>query len=398
MAVSSVEVFYFLVLFIISLTDSDGTRIQRNPRLKQILEEAQPVISLPDINMLKSCDIRKIYQFGDSVSDTGNRIVEDPLNKCGNPPFGESIFLGPTGRCSNGLLMIDYIALGAGIPLLKPYLGASKDFSNGIDFAVSGSTTLSTRKLAEKGFNIEKITNSSLGAQLDWLSTHLTSICISEIATRDYLKDALFIIGEMGGNDYNYAYSQGKNWDEIQNMVPEVVQVIIDGVKRVIALGAVKIIVQGSFPFGCIPKSITTFQSNNQNGTYDKHQCLEHINHVAAFQNEYLQNAIATLQEKYPETVILYGDYYNAYKWLLDNAPHLGITSTLRVCCGTGGRLNYSTNLICGDPNVLSCPDPDTYISWDGVHITQKASELITQWIIADVFPNLKCSIQVSIY
>ncbi|XP_074365771.1 acetylajmalan esterase-like [Apium graveolens] len=331
-----------------------------------------------------------MYQFGDSISDTGNKIVEDPFTQCGRPPFGESFSLGPSGRCSNGFLMIDYIALGAGIPLLKPYLGVDKDFSNGVDFAVSGSATLSAIMLSKRNI-IQKSTNSSFGKQVDRLITHLTTICNSKIATREYLKDALFIIGEMGGNDYNYAFLQGTNPDEIHEMVPEVVQSIID-------LGGAKIIVQGSFPFGCYPVSVTTYQSSNTT-TSDKYQCVELMNRFAVFHNEHLQNAITTLQDEYPHIVILYGDYYNAYQWLLENAAYFGITSTLRVCCGTGGILNYNNERRCGDPGVLSCQDSDTHLSWDGIHMSQKANHLITQWIVADLFPKLKCDhLQISNY
>lgn len=66
-------------------------------------------LQLPNIRMLRSCKIDKIYQLGDSLSDTGNRIVEDPLNECGSLPYGENFPQGPTGRCSDGMLMIDHI-------------------------------------------------------------------------------------------------------------------------------------------------------------------------------------------------------------------------------------------------------------------------------------------------
>lgn len=50
-----------------------------------------------------------IYQFGDSLSDTGNYVREatgenSSYNKL---PYGQSYY--PTGRASNGLLMVDYI-------------------------------------------------------------------------------------------------------------------------------------------------------------------------------------------------------------------------------------------------------------------------------------------------
>ena len=44
------------------------------------------------------------------------------------------------------------------------------------------------------------------------------------------LKTALFMVGEIGGNDYNFALFQGKTVEEVRDMVPEVLQAIKDAV------------------------------------------------------------------------------------------------------------------------------------------------------------------------
>lgn len=58
--------------------------------------------------------IDKIYQFGDSISDTGNLIREHPigaLSPYASLPYGETFFKKATGRCSDGLLMIDFFGM-----------------------------------------------------------------------------------------------------------------------------------------------------------------------------------------------------------------------------------------------------------------------------------------------
>ena len=45
------------------------------------------------------------------------------------------------------------------------------------------------------------------------------------------LKTALFMVGEIGGNDYNYALFQGKSFDEVRSLTPMVIQTIKDAVK-----------------------------------------------------------------------------------------------------------------------------------------------------------------------
>lgn len=73
--------------------------------------------------------------------------------------------------------------------------------------------------------------------------------------------------------------------------------------------------------------------------------------------------------------------------------PGLDATSTLKACCGMGGRYNFNSQEMCGNPSVPVCSDPDRHISWDGVHLTQKANHLIATWLAADFLPKLDCKI-----
>lgn len=54
----------------------------------------------------QDCDIPAIYNFGDSNSDTGG--ISATLSRAG-PPTGETYFGIPTGRASDGRLIIDFI-------------------------------------------------------------------------------------------------------------------------------------------------------------------------------------------------------------------------------------------------------------------------------------------------
>ncbi|KAF2317092.1 hypothetical protein GH714_011708 [Hevea brasiliensis] len=73
-------------------------------------------------HILKACEFEAIYNLGDSISDTGNLIQEDPASVFSRFPYGQNLYVNPTGRCSNGLLIIDFIAKSAGVPLLNAYL------------------------------------------------------------------------------------------------------------------------------------------------------------------------------------------------------------------------------------------------------------------------------------
>ncbi|XVE55791.1 hypothetical protein DITRI_Ditri03aG0185500 [Diplodiscus trichospermus] len=103
--------------------------------------------------ILGTCHFDAIYQLGDSISDTGNLIREDPLSPFARLPYGETFFKSATGRCSNGLLMIDYLALSAGTQFIHPYLEKDGLVSHGggVNFAVAGSTALPVEILADNG-------------------------------------------------------------------------------------------------------------------------------------------------------------------------------------------------------------------------------------------------------
>lgn len=61
-------------------------------------------------------------------------------------------------------------------------------------------------------------------------NTHMINI-LSTDCRPGKLKNTLFMVGETGGNDYNFALLQGKTIEETKSMVPEVVQVIMDAVR-----------------------------------------------------------------------------------------------------------------------------------------------------------------------
>ncbi|XP_022946880.1 acetylajmalan esterase-like [Cucurbita moschata] len=340
---------------------------------------------------LKACMFDAIYQVGDSISDTGNLILQNPNTPFSHLPYGETFFNKSTGRCSNGLLIIDYFAMDAGLPLLNPYLNKDALTRHGVNFAVAGSTALSSEALSQKKIS-SLVTNSSLDQQLDWMFSHFNSICYNQRDCIEKLKNALFLVGEIGGNDYNYALLQGKTIPEVKDMVPEVVQTIKKAVERVISYGATHVVVPGNFPIGCLPIYLTRFQTNDATA-YDELHCLKDLNGLAIYHNDQIKQVIEVLKKENPHTVIVYGDYYNALLWILRSAFTLGFdkTSLQKSCCGIGGDYNFDLMKTCGVGGVSVCSNPDERVSWDGIHLTQKAYKFMADWLIQDILPQLHC-------
>jgi len=52
-----------------------------------------------------------IYSFGDSLTDTGNALASSrqTFSEIGSSPYGKTFFHKPTGRCSDGRLVIDFL-------------------------------------------------------------------------------------------------------------------------------------------------------------------------------------------------------------------------------------------------------------------------------------------------
>lgn len=93
--------------------------------------------------------------------------------------------------------------------------------------------------------------------------------------------------------------------------------------QRVIDYGATRIVVPGNLPMGCLPAFLTEFDTNDSNA-YDEFHCLKEVNSLSMNFNGHLQTAIEKVEEEHPNVTIIYGDFYNAYKWILQNAQLLG--------------------------------------------------------------------------
>nr|CAD1836230.1 unnamed protein product [Ananas comosus var. bracteatus] len=312
------------------------------------------------------CDIKAVYSFGDSIADTGNLLREGVDNtsfsSIARLPYGETTFGYPTGRCSNGLLMIDFIAKDLGLPYLNPYLEKDANFTYGVNFAVAGATALDASFFSEKGMMIP-FTNSSLHVQLGWFKSHLKTICSSEEDCGDRMKRALFMVGEIGGNDYNYAFFGKRPIQEVATIVPYVVGSIITAAKELLDMGAVRLVIPGNFPIGCIPAYLTLVNSVNPSA-YDENDSPK--SHRSA--------PVAV-----PNAVIAYADYFRAFLYILNNADKLGFNKKFlnQACCGGGGGYNFDAAAMCGAPGTSVDRNPSSFVSWDGIHLTQEAYRIM---------------------
>lgn len=326
---------------------------------------------------------KSIISFGDSYADTGNYVYySQDKHPYGYFPYGETYFHHSTGRCSNGRLVIDFIAKALGLSFVPPYLGQNyTHFKQGVNFAVASATAVDALFFAENNIHLD--TNFSLGVQVQWFKQLLPSLCGSRQSCGDMLRSSLILMGEIGGNDINFPFFQNKSVQEITPIIKKAVDAISSAITTLIDEGAVTFIVPGNLPIGCYSSYLTKFQSNNKDDYDLSIGCLNWLNELVQFQNNLLQIELNRLRKIYPNANIIYADYYNIVMEMLRFPKKLGFRSgVLQACCGRGGPYNFDFTAFCGSQGTTVCDNPSVYIHWDGIHLTEAAYEYIATEIL----------------
>ncbi|XP_077212834.1 GDSL esterase/lipase At3g48460-like [Tasmannia lanceolata] len=285
----------------------------------------------------------KIYAFGDSSTDTGNCIELLPYL---NPPYGMTTFGKPSGRWSDGYLVLDFLAKELSLPYVPPYLNKSSDFSHGVNFAYAGSTAIDYEFYVEhnatKALPIQ-ITNS-LQTQLDWFNEFIDRVeCAGKCPAqcKAIMEGTLFWVGTMGGNDYRRI-----NGTSISPITLREIAVanVIHLVQDLLDKGAKYIVVQGPAAQG-----------------YE----LDVATH-----NALLQQQLDQVREQNPGATILFADFIRALTDNVMNAKKKGFNDPGLICCG-------NEKIHCGRPGAPVCADPSKYMAWDGVHATEALNALL---------------------
>ncbi|TKV93848.1 hypothetical protein SEVIR_9G256100v4 [Setaria viridis] len=324
----------------------------------------------------------RVFSFGDSLTDTGNALHLSPSGggPASRPPYGETFFRRPTGRASDGRLVVDFIVEALGLPHPTPYLAgkAAADFRRGVNFAVGGATALDVHFFESRG--LAPFVPVSLNNQTSWLKNVL-QLFGSAKEQRKITSTSLFLVGEIGVNDYFIAaLGRNRTVGEVKAFVPRIVAAIRSVVTDVIATGASTVVVPGMIPLGCEPQLLAQYKGTVGAGGYDPESgCLTRLNGLAELHNRELRRVLAGLRRAHPGTAIVYADLYRTVTDLVVSPAKYGFRSRpLVACCGGGGgAYNFDDTAFCGAVGTAACADPSEYVSWDGVHFTEAANRRI---------------------
>ncbi|CAO2142489.1 unnamed protein product [Urochloa humidicola] len=327
---------------------------------------------------------KRIFSFGDSIIDTGN--FANGKGSLMEFPYGMTYFHRPTGRICDGRVLIDFYAQALQLPLLPPNL-PEKDtgmFPNGANFAVYGSTAMPPDYF--RRWNHKVPMPCHLGMQMGWFKDLMHRIAPRDDVKRQILGESLIILGEIGGNDYNFWFGDVSKPREVATQfIPDIMVTIGSSIKELIGMGAKVIMIPNNFPIGCVPAYLSGHKSNNH-ADYDEHGCLRWFNDFSQRHNMELRGMVNRLSVQNPGVKLVYADYYGAAMEFIKDPHRFGIGDPLTACCG-GNEQPYHTNKLC-DKTAKVWGNPSGFASWDGTHMTEKAYEVISQGVLNGPFAN----------
>ncbi|GJN38106.1 hypothetical protein PR202_gb27118 [Eleusine coracana subsp. coracana] len=306
-----------------------------------------------------------IFSFGDSHTDTGNGNVVFAEHSLDNPaaalPYGMTFFGHPTGRNSNGRLIIDFIAEDLGLPFVPPFLAHNDSFRQGANFAVAAAFVRDASFYSQIPNVGQFALNTSLSVQTQWFDSLKPSLCYSAQGCMGFFHKSLFLIGEFGVNDYSFAVF-GMNISEIRLFVPDVIKAISLAAEGVIKQGAKTVVVPGIPPMGCDPPNLAMFPSDDPDDYDARTGCLKDLNDLSVYHNSLLQEAVKNVQKKYPNVRLIYADFFTPVMDIIESPDKFGfIKDVLRCCCGGGGKYNFNISAGCGMPGSTVCEDPSAF-------------------------------------
>ncbi|KAL5552781.1 hypothetical protein UlMin_040182 [Ulmus minor] len=372
----------------------------------------------------KACRFPAIYNFGDSNSDTGS--VSAAFGRV-PPPYGETFFGKPSGRYSDGLLLIDFIAQSLGSPFLSAYLDSiESNFSHGANFAASGSTVEPVNaKLYGAGFNplslnIQLLQFEQLKDRTEELYEHAKSDqIISNLPKPEDFSKALYTL-DSGQNDLHFGF-ETMSEKQVKGSIPYIVNRFALSIKTLYQRGARTFWIHNTGPIGCLPNFVISHPPLPENT--DENGCIKSYNDVAQEFNKQLKEEVSKLRTQLSNTSLVYVDIYSAkYSLISDAKQHgknkelymlgillgnchfenLGTLSSLLGIAGFVNPLGYcckhkgDSSLRCWDSKIVngsvvfatSCDGPSKYISWDGIHWTEAANKWMANHILDGSFSD----------
>ncbi|KAL6518097.1 hypothetical protein OROMI_033798 [Orobanche minor] len=334
------------------------------------------------------CAFKAVFNFGDSNSDTGGFYAAFPAERL---PFGMTYFKKPTGRATDGRVIIDFLAQAVGLPFISPYLQSiGSDFRHGANFATLASTVL----LPQTSLFVTGVSPFSLAIQLNQMKQFKVNVnelhsssAKTNIPQPDIFGKSLYTF-YIGQNDFtgNLA-SLGING--VKKYLPDVVSQIAGTIKEIYALGGRMFLVFNLAPIGCYPAFLVELPHDRSD--IDSFGCMISYNKAVLDYNTMLKEELRKTRIQIPDAHVIYADIHSVMLHLFQHPSSHGMKYGTKACCGYGGgAYNFDTKVYCGNTKTIegrnltanACVDPYNYVSWDGIHATEAANKIVAHAIL----------------
>ncbi|XWS76928.1 hypothetical protein CRYUN_Cryun01aG0219200 [Craigia yunnanensis] len=272
------------------------------------------VVLLVTMAMLKSClsedskcEFKAIFNFGDSNSDTGGFWAAFPAQ---SGPFGMTYFKKPSGRATDGRLIVDFLAEALGLPFISPYLQSTgSDFRHGANYATLASTVL----LPNTSLFVTGISPFSLAIQLNQMKQFKAKVAefhsgdkkgSTKLPSPDIFGKSLYTF-YIGQNDFT-SNLKAIGIEGVKQYLPQVISQIAGTVKELYGLGGRTFFVLNLAPVGCYPAFLV--QLPHKTSDLDKFGCLISYNKAVIDYNKMLKEALSQTRRSLPNASLIYVD------------------------------------------------------------------------------------------
>ncbi|KAK9700268.1 hypothetical protein RND81_08G228400 [Saponaria officinalis] len=317
-----------------------------------------------------------LYVFGDSLTDSGNNNWLLTFSKSNYKPYGtdfpDSI---ATGRFTNGKTVVDFIAEHLGLPYptrvkepnAPPSITGYTYASGGCGILPMNVPLLNCLDMTEQVrlFQVTKETVliPAYGGETQQLEYHLAN--------------SIFFIW-LGNNDYLINYLPPNSTSSTEYTPEEFADLLTlrlsEKLQALHSLGARKIVVFETPPFGCVPAYIS-----NNNG-----ECIPSYNENALLFNTKLKQMIQRLSsELSPAAYLTLGKVYDLTYDAILNPAHYGLRNVTGPCCQLAS-LPIGGAMVSCTPGSTPCQNRSEYLFWDGVHPTEASNSIISQSCITN--------------
>lgn len=348
------------------------------------------IIIISTWNLVTSnCAFEAIFNFGDSNTDTGGFYAAFPSQ---GSPYGMTYFKTPTGRATDGRVIVDFLAQGLGLPYLSPYLQSiGCDFRHGANFATSASTVL----MPQTSLFVSGVSPFYLQVQLQQFK--LFKVKVEEFQSKentnlppsDIFGKSLYTF-YIGQNDFTGNLAS-KGIGGVKEYLPQVTSQITNTIKEIYGLGGRTFLVLNLAPIGCYPAFLAGLP--HESSDIDEFGCMSSYNNAVVDYNNMLKDALAQTRKDLSDANVVYVDTHALLLELCQHPTSHGLQYGNKACCGIGGgSYNFNQQVPCGNTkevngqtlSATACQDPYNYVSWDGVHVTEAANKIIANAILND--------------